>query len=109
MTVFHIHILDLTGKDEDGLWDYEIVHPSSCKKEEVKLGGGGLFILQYGCDVDAHIQAAGLEAFSDPLPEVPGKYLIESWFEVHNSIEHGIDYDSGLRFCRGGSQCRLVR
>jgi hypothetical protein len=88
------HVLELIERNEDGGWELDIHHPDGCERTEPipKLGW------TYACDVGILLDWMGLEGFSEPLPDEPGRYTFEAWTDAHYVHYYGTwEYDSGLR------------
>jgi hypothetical protein len=71
------HIIELIEINEDGdCEDFRIIHPDSCSTETVYIPP--TTFIEYTCQVGITIMCDGLYAFSEGLPDKPGRYEIEA-------------------------------
>lgn len=96
------HILLLKAVDEDDGWDYEVLHPSSCKQIPDRAYGPRdqeIMVWSWGCDVAQMESDIGMDYAIEYLNQKitqPGCYRIQGWGAKHYDWEYGWEYDSGI-------------
>lgn len=108
-----VHSVQLPADQfDDGELDYDIVHPASCRQEEL-LSGGASPVMARACDIADCEDDVGLAyalRYSGTPVTRPGTYRIQSWSRRYYLPDEGAhDYDGGVTVLRRVDITRMHR